>query len=288
MPYINLQSNSIYYERRGPASGNTLAIFFNGWCLSARYWEETIRLIEKEQDVLLFDGTGFGRSQAGFSDNSSTTIESSAAEVWALLSALKLNEKKSYHVIGHSLGGVTASRFAAQAEAKNQLASLTVVNSGSFGPEAKQGNTLDVFVNIFVRTKRLYDLPLLRRAVVARSVNRPISDWATRVITGDFVQANPKAALEISRSSLADSTLRLYRRELEQLKAPLLLIVGDKDATIPPQGMYNIKRFKLGSQLAAFPDCGHLPMLEDSKAFANTLLEFFRANVPVGGATNQG
>jgi pimeloyl-ACP methyl ester carboxylesterase len=64
---------------------------------------------------------------------------------------------------------------------------------------------------------------------------------------------------------------------LEALKARLLLIVGDKDATIPPAGMYNIKRFKPESHLVAFQDCGHLPMLERAERFAETLAAHFKA-----------
>lgn len=284
MPYAKLSSGPVYYEQRGPAvsRNNTLIIFFNGWCLSARYWEETACRLEKDWPLLLFDGRGFGRSNPPtqpLSPGYHVSVESGVAEAEALLEVLKLNQGVKYHVVGHSLGGVTASHFAARAEARGALATLTIVNSGSFEPNARQGSTLDFFVNVFVRTKSLFDLPVIRRSVVARSTYRPIAERDARAITGDFVQADRRAALELSRSSLLASTLRRYRRELEELKSPLLLIVGDRDATIPPAGMYNIKRFKPDSHLIAFPDCGHLPMLEKVERFSDALTTHFQSTL---------
>jgi pimeloyl-ACP methyl ester carboxylesterase len=282
MPYLKLNTGPLYYELRNSVNnqGRPLVIFFNGWCLSARYWEETARRLEKDWPVLLYDGRGFGRSNPPthpLPASYSATIESSVAELEAGLDALKLNQGQKYHVVGHSLGGVTAAHFASRAEARGKLASLTIINSGSFEPNARQGSSLSFFVNVFVLTKNLFDLPLIRRSVIARSINRPITIRASRAITQDFVQADARAALELSRSSLLMSTLRRYRRELEELKARLLLIVGDKDATIPPAGMYNIKRFKPTGHLVAFSDCGHLPMLENTERFVETLANHFRA-----------
>jgi len=274
MPYANLSDGPIYYERPGlNVTGKWPVIFFNGWCLSAQYWEEAAHHLENDWSLLLFDGRGFGRSTQ---PHYPTTIEGSAIEAEALLAHLELKAGLRYHVVGHSLGGVTAAQFAARAEASGQLASLTIINSGSFEVTDRQGSSLNFFINLFVRSKQWFDSPLLRRSVIARSTNLPISQGYSRVITRDFAEANRQAALELARSSLAMATLKNYRRQLEKLKAPLLLLVGDKDATIPPAGMYNIKRFKPESQLVAFADCGHLPMLERPERFAQSLADHFR------------
>ncbi|MEI6043833.1 MAG: alpha/beta hydrolase [Chloroflexota bacterium] len=296
MPYAKISTGPVYYELNGSAySGERpLVLFFNGWCLSSRYWEETVRYLEKEWTLLNYDGRGFGRSSSDnhpLEDKVRFTIESSADEAEELLafviSKAKSQEqrdedegakrqKHKVHVVGHSLGAVTATHFASRLEAQGLLASLTIINSGSFEPNVMQGSTLSLFVSIFVLTKNLFDLPLLRNSVVGRSINQPIAEQYARVITRDFVEADRWAALELSRSSLTVPTLKRYRRELETLKSPLLLIVGDKDATIPPAGMYNIKRFKPAADLVAFPDCGHLPMLERAERFAESLGNHFR------------
>ncbi len=280
MPYTELEGLPLFYERRGPEdSGGPLVIFFNGWCLSGRYWGEAVVRLEGAHSLLVFDGRGFGRSLPGRGPlpvSCRATIEAEVAEAWTLLAKLGL-ATRSYQVVGHSLGGVTAALFAAQAEAKGQLAGLTIVNSGSFEENEAQGSQLNTFVKIFVKVKRAFDLPLVRRAVVARSVARPIPARYARIITEDFALADGRMALELSLSSLEVATLRQYRACLEGLAAPLLLIVGDRDATIPPKGMYNIGRFKPAARLVSFADCGHLPMLEDPDRFAGVLARFWRS-----------
>ncbi len=278
MAYLQLDRLPLYYELRGPEDPiQPLIIFFNGWCLSARYWQETATRLEKQHSLLLFDSRGFGRSRLPDSASAKAyhaTIDSGAAEAEQLLERLGLGER-SYHVVGHSLGAVTAAHFAVQAEQRGRLSSLTIVNSGSFDEFEPQGSRLNTFVKIFVKIKPAFDLPLIRGAVVARSIARPIPARYTRTITEDFGLANERLALELSLSSLERANLARYRAELSRLQANLLLVVGDRDATIPPIGMYNIKKFKPASKLVAFSDCGHLPMLERPTEFTQTLIEQF-------------
>lgn len=277
MPYLLLDGWPLYYERRGPRD-RPLVLFFNGWCLSARYWQEAANYLERDYEVLLWDSRGFGRSQLGNRPRPTSyraTIESGAAEAWQLLTSLGL-ENRLCHVVGHSLGAVTAAHFASEAEARQQLASLTIVNSGSFDEDEPQGSRLNSFVKVFVKVKRVFDLPLVRSAVIARSVARPIAARYARMITEDFALADEQLALELALSSLETSGLARYRQELIGLEARLLLIVGDQDATIPPKGMYNIKRFKPAAHFVPFADCGHLPMLEQPLSFGRTLAEYLK------------
>ncbi len=277
MSYLQLDGSPRYYELRGSAtSERPIVIFFNGWCLSGRYWEETLHRLENQYQLLVFDSRGFGRSRLSGPNATSyhATIKSGTKEAFDLLARLDL-QGRAYHVVGHSLGGVTAAHFATQAEAIGQLSSLTIVNSGSFDPSEPQGSRLNTFVKIFVKTMRFFDLPLVRGGVIARSIARPIAQRYARIITEDFTLADQRLALELALASLEPPTLARYQQELAGLKARLLLIVGDKDGTIPPKGMYNIRQFKPEAHLVPFPDCGHLPMLERPARFAEELGQHF-------------
>jgi pimeloyl-ACP methyl ester carboxylesterase len=277
MPFLQLAGLPLYYELHGPVdSEQPLVVLFNGWLLSARYWQETVQRLEKQHPLLLFDSRGFGRSRPSGSGYAAyhANIDSGVEETQLLLEKLNLAGRR-YHVVGHSLGAVTAAHFAALAEARGQLTSLTIINSGSFDDNEPQGNRLATFFKLFVKIKGFFNLPLVRVAVVGRSVARPIPGRYALNITEDFTLADERLALEISLSSVDAKVLARYRNELKQLKAPLLLLVGDRDATIPPKGMYNIKKFKPEARLAAFSDCGHLPMLERPADFCQTLASHF-------------
>lgn len=279
MPYTTIDNLPIFYEVEGANNSNPPIIFINGWCQSARYWDTTATGLGAKWPIVLFDSRGFGRSVPRgrrFPPSFHTSIDESTDEAVKLLEKLNKSGRTKFHVVGHSLGGVTAAHFATQLEQNGKLESLTIVNSGSFEPDAKQGNTLNNFVRVFVQIKRFFNLPGVRNLVLARSAAQPLPQRYIQIIAEDFEVADARLALELSFSSLSDSNLIRYRQELTELKAPLLLIVGDKDATIPPTGMYNIKRFKPQSKFVAFPECGHLPMLERPERFIQVLAAFLQ------------
>jgi pimeloyl-ACP methyl ester carboxylesterase len=121
----------------------------------------------------------------------------------------------------------------------------------------------------------LFGLPGLRQAVVSRSIGLPIGPEYERLIVEDIVNSDKRLALDLSLSSLEQVNLKRYREELLAIRANILLVVGDKDKTIPPKGMYNIKSFRPESELVPFPKCGHLPMLEQPERFARVLMDHF-------------
>lgn len=279
MPYTMIDNLPLFYELEGIKNTSAPVIFINGWCQSARYWDVTAAGLNKEWPIVMFDSRGFGRSlprSRRFPPNFHASIDEGANEAEQLLEKINNSHRPKFHVVGHSLGGVTAAHFATKLEQMGKLQSLTIVNSGSFEPDARQGNTLNNFVRVFVQIKRFFNLPGVRNLVLARSAARPLPERYIRIIAEDFEVADARLALELSFSSLSDANLVRYRQELTQLKAPLLLIVGDKDATIPPAGMYNIKRFKPQSEFVPFSDCGHLPMLEQPQRFIQVLGAFLQ------------
>lgn len=279
MPYTKLGQVNIplYYQIHHLEEKQPLVIFVNGWCLSDRYWQPCIERISAQFPALTYDARGFGRSRGGtIVPDFHATIDSGTDELLELTRKLNLwDDNRTFHVVGHSLGAVIAAHFATRVESEGRLASLTIINSGSFDESEPQGNTLNTFVKIFVNVKGLFDLPLIRKAVVGRSVALPIPPQYERVLSEDIARSDRRLALELSLSSLELINLKRYRQELISIKSPLLLIVGDKDATIPPKGMYNIKQLKPQSSFVPFADCGHLPMLEQPDRFAKTLLKHF-------------
>lgn len=281
MPYTKLGNVNIpvYYELHGTESEDRpLVIFVNAWSSSSRYWSDIVKKLSTDYQILVYDTRGVGRSQnkdREVPENYHATIDSSVRELEELIEAVGLGNKAQIEVIGHSLGTVIASRFAARLEAVGKLAGLTLVNCGSFENFEQVGDKLIPVLNIFIRIKSLFGLPLIRGSVISRMTAMPIEDKFKQVIVQDIIQSNQRLSLEVSVSSLSKRNLVLYEKELKALKAPLLLIVGDKDATIPPKGMYNIKQFKPESNLVAFPKCGHFPMLEQPDKFASVLASHF-------------
>jgi pimeloyl-ACP methyl ester carboxylesterase len=280
MPFLKIGQENIplYYELTGIAEhGKGTLVFVNGWTQSQRYWREAVIRLSHRYRILTYDMRGFGQSQNPGSSSPPEfkgSIADATGELIELINKLKL-DGEPLHVVGHSLGAVVAARFAAITEQAGNLASLTIINSGSFGPTDKSGNILIPFVKVIVALKRFSGLPGIRSQVVGRFFAKPIGAQYERTLVEDLIQADRRISLEISISSLEKGNLDQYREDLKNLNAPLLLIVGDKDKSIPPKGMYNIKSFKKEAELVPFQECGHLPMLEEPDRFCQILDRFY-------------
>jgi pimeloyl-ACP methyl ester carboxylesterase len=283
MAYVKIgQSNSpIFYELSTPAEPEGTVIFINAWCSSARYWKETVKRISSRFQTLTYDQPGIGRSLSKEKPLPATykgTIDNGSNEVLELVEHLQLLDKP-VHVVGHSLGVVIATHLATLLESRGKLASLTIINCGSFEIEDRKGEILIPFIKLVVNVKRILELPGLRQLTIRKLTARPIESSYEQIIINDMVASDIRIARELALSSLTPINLERYHHEVGALKAPLLLVVGDRDGTIPTKGMYNIKRFKPTANLVPFPDCGHFLMLERPNRFAEVLLQHLSLKV---------
>ena len=304
MTYAAFHGLPLFYRLSAPTADSEAApvLFINGWCQSERYWQPTVARLAADRPCLTFDSRGFGRSGAAWwsahgtpqvARDKRTSIEPlhvgnrgyvempqvfhtsvQAVADEARWLADQIFGARPLHVVGHSLGAVPAALVATALGERAR--SLTIINSGVFDDfDQPQGSTLRAFVRAFIALRPLVRLPIVRDAAIRRSTNRPIDPQQARWLIEDFGLADARLAIELSDSSLAGTTLQRYRHDLLGLpqSVRLNLIVGDSDRTIPPHGMYNLKRLQPDAHLTNFPDCGHLPMLERPAQFADTLAQ---------------
>ena len=68
----------------------------------------------------------------------------------------------------------------------------------------------------------------------------------------------------------------LYKR-LHRLKMPVLLTWGEQDRILPVTQLAEFKRHLPHADVRTYPDCGHLPQVEQQAAFAHDALCFLRS-----------
>jgi 3-oxoadipate enol-lactonase len=64
---------------------------------------------------------------------------------------------------------------------------------------------------------------------------------------------------------------------LQQLTVPMLIVAGEEDVLIPPDDARAVAALNPRARLVLLPGTGHLPNLEDPKAFNEVLVEFLSA-----------
>ncbi|MFN3428048.1 MAG: alpha/beta fold hydrolase [Candidatus Thermochlorobacter sp.] len=281
MNRLSIGRCELYYEdsaerfaehRQKPA-----ILFINGWALSGRYWQPTVEALREDARSITFDQTGTGRTR--FRDTRPPfTIEGFAQEAEALIEHLQLGKDAPLHIVGHSMGAMVAAEvFQRQ---RQRATSLTIIACGIFEYGAAdlrfQLKMLSAFIHATMKAKRLFQFEPLKRAFVAKATARPIPREYAEILIEDFLTVDDEAATAVGTFSLRYDISLHYIENLLTADAPMCLIVGDKDKTIPPVGMTTLFEKRKAHSSAPttfvrFPSLGHLPMLEDTPAFAEVL-----------------
>ena len=70
---------------------------------------------------------------------------------------------------------------------------------------------------------------------------------------------------------IADKGLK---KRIHRIKAPTLIVWGDKDGLIPPVYGPLFQKSIRGAQLVTIPNAGHVPMVEQPDAFIQAVTAF--------------
>ncbi len=252
------------------SNGSEAVLFVNGWALSHRYWRTTTAVLAAHgYTCATFDARGVGEARPT-PPGASFAVGRLAEDIGAV--ADTVSPDAPVHLVAHSNGCLSAARWAGANPAR--IASLTIVNAGTFPWDPKQVAALRSFTRLTVRLRHLTAIPIGRWYMVRFVTQQPIPAEYGRILADDFATTEAPAALEAALSSLNQSDLAQYVADIAAVRAaekPILLCVGVQDRTIPPDGMRNLWHAMPGSTLASFAPCGHFPMLEQPTAFLDIL-----------------
>jgi 4,5:9,10-diseco-3-hydroxy-5,9,17-trioxoandrosta-1(10),2-diene-4-oate hydrolase len=269
----------LHYHEAGPAAGDSAAttpvVMLHGGGPGASAWSNFGRNLGVFADrfrTLLVDQPGFGRSDKPPVAGNYFTF---AAEALAgLLGELGIDR---VHLVGNSLGGGTAVRFALRyPERAGRLVLMGPggLSLGVFAPDPTEG------------VKRLMEFPAPpgpSREKLAAFLRTLVFDQ--RLITDELVEerfaaASEPAALAAAASlgaSFFDPATAedgLLWREAHRLRNRVLLIWGREDRVNPLDGALVALKLIRRAQLHVFGGCGHWAQLEKFEEFNQLVISF--------------
>jgi 4,5:9,10-diseco-3-hydroxy-5,9,17-trioxoandrosta-1(10),2-diene-4-oate hydrolase len=269
----------LHYHEAGPATGGSAAgipvVMLHGGGPGASGWSnfgQNLPVFAGQFRTLLIDQPGFGRSAKPAVAGSYFTFAADA--VARLLDELGIGR---VHLVGNSLGGGTAVRFALRYP--DRAGRLVLMGPGGlslnvFAPDPTEG------------VKRLMEFaapPGPSKEKLAAFLRTLVFDQ--RLITDELVEerfaaaSDPEAlaamaSLGASFFDPASAEEGLLWRDAHRLRNRVLLIWGREDRVNPLDGALVALKLIRRAQLHVFGGCGHWAQLEKFDEFNELALGF--------------
>ncbi|WP_043286265.1 alpha/beta fold hydrolase [Paraburkholderia oxyphila] len=265
------------------ANGRT-AVLLHGKNYCAATWGPTIGALSKAgYRVIAMDQIGFCKSTKP--DNYQFTFQQLAANTHDLLASLGIQNAT---IIGHSTGGMLGIRYALQyPDQTEQLVLVDPIGLEDWRAKGVPPVSLDQWYDRELHTSADRIRNYERNTYFAGQWRPDYEPWV-QMLAGMFRGPN-RARVAWDSAELYDMILtQPVYYELPQIKAPTLLIIGDKDTTAigkefaPPEIRPTLGNYpKLAheavaaiphAKLVEFPASGHAPQLQETDAFNAALL----------------
>jgi pimeloyl-ACP methyl ester carboxylesterase len=262
---------TLAYVSLGNPQGRPV-VLIHGYTDNARDWVPLVPYLSPSLHLILIDLRGHGRS--GKPECCYTRFDF-AYDVKLLLDALGL---RRVDIVGHSMGSFVAQTFA---ETWPERTARVVLISSSGGTAAGEPPR-----------KRKYDFE-----TPIRQLKEPIDPdspfmiewWSSPTkVDEDFIRRQRRDAAAIPLRvwiAILDQALDVQdlQKTLPRLKAPTLLIWGEKDPIMEEPERQSLRAALPAAQVKIFPGLGHNPFWEDPQACA-TVINAFLAAAPPGAA----
>jgi pimeloyl-ACP methyl ester carboxylesterase len=232
MPYVTVgKENSgnidLYYEDHG--AGRPV-ILVHGWPLSVASWEKEVPvLLEAGHRVITYDRRGFGDSSRPASGYDYDTF---AEDLDKLITKLDLRD---IALAGFSMGGGEVARYLGKHGSQRVSRAIFISSVPPFlvkTPDNPEGVDRSVFEGI--KQAIASDRPAFLSKFFADFYNvdvlrgKRISDQAIQLSWNIGAVASPKGTLDCVSAWLTD-----FRKDLQSIKVPTLVIHGDADRILP-------------------------------------------------------
>lgn len=223
------------------------------------FWSEVAPHLAEHHRVVRWDVRGFGASDK---PPGPYDVGQLARDLAALLDALDIARA---HLLGISMGGVIAQRFALD-HADRLLSLLLVSTSSEVGPRA-----VAHWQRLAERVEsRGFDD---RSADVSPSFSAEFAAAHADILRalGARVRANDPRSYAAAARAVSDYN---WTAELRAVTTPVLILQGLADRLTPPGGSVLLSRALPRSRLHMIPGAGHFLALEQPLVFCTAVLAF--------------
>jgi 3-oxoadipate enol-lactonase len=264
-------------QKGAPIGKSPAILFLNAFPLNQTMWDDQIAEFSPTHRVVTFDWPGFGESHA-------TQLAPGAGLAPYGLAALMLLDHLEIdcaHVCGLSMGGYAALELWRLAPHKFRSLILCDTRATSDSTAAREGRhemIASVSKNGTGALAAIMIPRLLGDSTRRESGSAGIIERVREMISTCSAEGVILSQLAMAdRMDSSDLLSEIGRRSVDSSGFKSLIIAGNEDKLTPPSEMMALARAIPGSQFATIDDAGHLPNLEQPRAFNRILKAFLES-----------
>lgn len=260
---------NLAYVELGNPKGRPV-VFIHGYTDNARTWTLLAPYLSPSLRIILIDLRGHGASSK---PDCCYSLNDMAGDVAALLRAKHI---KRADIVGHSLGSAITQVFA---ETYPQMSRRVVLISSTLGgpppksspptpPPPSASGTFDLSTGIAALKDPIDPDSEFMRAWYSSPT--PVDETFLSYERRD----SASIPVRVWNAVLQQGSMAGLRSSIGRLKAPVLILSGDKDPFFGPAVQADLKHALPRSEAYAFPDFGHNLIWEGPQAVAEKLNAF--------------
>ena len=247
----------LHYVEQGDPQGPPV-ILLHGYSDSWVSYTRVLPLIDKKYHVYVPDLRGHGESDR---PASGYTFPNFAGDIIAFMDAKGI---KKATIVGHSMGSFVAQHVATMAPERVERLVLVGTAPAVSNGEVSQ---LQIEVNALTDPVPLKFVTEFQKGVITRPVPDEFMD---RVI-----QESMKIPARVWRDAMAGMLAKNSTVELGNIKAPTLIIWGDRETVFPKRADQDLLLKRIpNARLKVYEGTGHCPNWEEPARFVKDLQEF--------------
>ncbi|MBI4287726.1 MAG: alpha/beta fold hydrolase [Chloroflexi bacterium] len=259
MPLVKSGETNIYCETHG--HGAPLVLLMGLGCHDG-LWPYQVPAFSERFQVVLMDNRGVGRSDKPPGDYSIEMMADDVANVLLGLGIVKA------HILGMSMGGAIAQRFALR---HPQMVDKLIL-ACTFSEQTPYGIMM---MELWEQVARGAGMAAVTRLLLLQSFT-PRGFIEQRHIVAEIQGVFDLYPQPVEAYVSQNHACQRHETtpELPRIKAPTLVLVGDRDIQTPVGSAKLIASKIPGAQLKIIPRCGHGFMWEAAEQFNEAVLGF--------------
>ncbi|MCW2317951.1 pimeloyl-ACP methyl ester carboxylesterase [Rhodoblastus acidophilus] len=273
--YLTVDGVRLRLRDTGPRDGPAV-ILLHGFCASLDTWEPWARSLSARYRVIRFDLPGFG-----LTGPDPTGDYSDAREARILSDLMTQLGVAQATLVGNSMGGRIVWSFAAQhPERVSRLVLVSPVGGEGATPASDRAPAASFVVGALTKTLAHVAPPrgLLRTALSSAYAHIDALTETTLTRYRDLLLAPGVRQAIVAR--MGQTFARDPAPALANIKAPTLLLWGEKDGVIPISNAAAFLRNLPHAILVRLPSLGHVPFEEDPAGSLSAVKSFLAGETP--------